>query len=76
MSREVTAADFAFTRNYPQRRPLSALDIETITYMAEDRRPRRDIARAIQRSHGTIATVIRRLRAAGVDAPRPAWWRE
>jgi hypothetical protein len=70
MNREVTASDFQ------TRRLLCNQELRIILAMAREGKRRKTIERVIGCSHGAICGVIRRLRAAGVDAPRPAWWRE
>lgn len=46
----------------PLRRPLSDYDRQAIRYMAEDDRPRIEIAGAVGRCVGTVKSEIRRVR--------------
>jgi DNA-directed RNA polymerase specialized sigma24 family protein len=46
----------------PLHRPLSDYDRDAIRYMAEDNRPRIEIAGAVGRCVGTVKSEIRRIR--------------
>lgn len=50
----------------PDRVPLSDYDRAAILFMAENKRPMRDIAGAVGRCDGTVKSEITRLRRLGV----------